>query len=106
MGSVRGRPAMQIAANFHATNIIDRDVIAVATILRKPRVHGLIFVRHPRRDIYGRYPILPGRTTVIDVSFWIQPPVAAEGESFSGSIAVVDQFGNRHWVRAIRFDYH
>lgn len=105
MGKSKGEPAMQIACHMYATNIIDKDIIVTGVNLRKPKSDGIVFVKHPSHDIYGSYPILQGFTTELSLDFWLQPPVKKEGEMFKGDIAVLDQFGNKHWVKGVEFRY-
>jgi len=103
LGSSKGEPAMQLVCDWYITNVSDVDVRICEVSLRKPKTIGLIFVRHPQQDIYGRYPIPPSCTTEARADFWIQPPVCKENEPLVADIDFVDQFGNFHRVRKVKF---
>ena len=105
MGGASGQPAMQIAGRFKATNIIKYDVLLIAAKLRKPRRLGMVITKDVGSQYHGEYRIPPGDTTEISVDFWVIPPVEVEGQDFVSDLAVLDQFGNHHWVRKVRFQY-
>lgn len=103
LGTSKGEPIMQIVSEWYITNISYGDVFVCKVSLRKPKTIGNIAVRHPSRDIYGDYLIPPGKTTEAQVDFWVQPPTRKENEPFVGTIDFIDQFGNSHRVRKVRF---
>lgn len=103
LGSLRSALAMQLVCDFYITNIADVDVLICEVSLRKPKTIGHVFVRHPREDVYGSYPILPHSTTEARADFWIQPPVCKENEPLVADIDFVDQFGNSHRLRKVKF---
>ena len=103
LGSSKGKPAMQVHSDWYITNISDVDVLICEVSLKKPKTTGLVFVRHPQRDIYGRYSIPPVCTTEASVSFWIQPPIRKENEPLVATVRFMDQFGNSHRVRKVKF---
>ena len=55
---------------------------------------------HPSKHI-----IPPGTTTEVHSDFWLTPPVKKERETVRVDIALVDQFGNEHWVKGVEFKY-
>lgn len=103
LGSAKGNPAMQVVCDWYITNISDVDVLICGVSLRKPKTIGNICVRHQHQDIYGSYSIPPGCTTEARADFWIQPPIRKEGEPLVVDIDFVDQFGNSHRVRKVKF---
>lgn len=103
LGSAKGKPAMQVVCDWYITNISDVDVLICGVSLRKPKTIGNICVRHQHQDIYGSYSIPPGCTTEARADFWIQPPIRKEGEPLVVDIDFVDQFGNSHRVRKVKF---
>ena len=102
-GSVGGKPAMQISGRWYVTNIISDPVLVLYTYIESPHTEGHIFTRHPEKNIYGTYPILPGKTTEISTDFWIEPPICNEGKDLKASVILVDQFGNKHKLKNVIF---
>ena len=105
MGSVGGKPAMQVASHWYVTNITDRPIFVLTARLVSPKTGGMVATRHHERNLYGTFPIAPGATTEMTVDFWIRKPVRNEGENFVGTIVLVDQFGNEHKVSNVAFEY-
>ena len=103
LGSAKGEPAMQVVCDLYITNISLIDVLLCKVSIRKPETIGHIFVRHPNQNIYGNYQIPPGYTTEARADFWIQPPICKSDEPLIVDIDFVDQFGNSHRVRKVRF---
>lgn len=102
-GKVKNKPAMFLHADFFITNITKQKIMVTDSFLSNSDIHAsLPAVRHPSRDIYGMYPVFPGLTTELTVSFWIEPPIAKK-EAVIKSVVIVDQFGNHHVVRNIKF---
>ena len=106
MGKIGQEPAMQIVAHFTATNISNLGVLPVSAKMKKPKYLGQVMVRKHDADIYGSYIIPKGVITELLVDFWISPPVKKKGEMFKSDIAVIDQFGNEHWIKNVEFRYH
>lgn len=103
MGLAAGKPAMQVSGRWFTTNITGDPVLLLCARLSRPRKEGIVMVKHPDQDIFGRYPILPGATTEVSVDFWIQPPVCKEGQDFRTTLILIDQFGNEHKMKRIIF---
>lgn len=103
LGLAKGEPAMQVVCDLYISNISMSDVLLCKVSIRKPETIGHIFVRHPNRNIYGNYPIPPGCTTEARADFWIQPPICKKGEHLIVDIDFLDQFGNLHRVRKVKF---
>lgn len=102
MGSKNKEPAMQVSGHLNVTNITDEPVRLLATRIvspRKARTDGMLFIRHPEKDIYGSYPIIPKGTTEVSLDFWVQPPILGEAKNLKTTVILVDQFGNEHKVK-------
>ncbi len=106
MGKVGEDPAMQIVAHFTATNISKFGVLPISAKMKKPKYFGHVMAWKPDENIYGSYIIPKGVITELNVDFWISPPVKKEGEMFKADIAIIDQFGNEHWIKGVEFRYH
>ncbi|MEQ6614192.1 hypothetical protein ACRS57_03715 [Pseudomonas aeruginosa] len=105
MGSISDQPAMQVSAKLNVTNISPYHVHLMGGLMRKPKAVGVVLVRAPDRSMFGDYEIPKGHISEAHVNFWIQPPAVKEGRSFTADIAVVDQFGNEHWLKGVEFRY-
>lgn len=103
MGSIGGKPAMQIVGHWYVTNITGDPVLLLRTYIKRPRTEGHVMVQHPERNIYGRYPIPPGHTAEVATDYWIVPPLRKEREDFKAGIVLIDQFGNEHKLRKVIF---
>lgn len=106
MGSLRGQPAMQVHGRFRATNITKYEVLLVAAKLRKPALLGMVLTKDVDSQYHGNYSIPPGHTTDLSVDFSAVPAVREEGEDFVADVAILDQFGNKHWIRKVLFRYN
>lgn len=105
MGSSGGQPAMQIVSRWYVTNITNEPVLLLRTSIFPFKMDGTVIVRHPEREIYGRYPILPRETSEASADFWVQPPTLEEGQVLKATIILIDQFGNEHRVKDVTFHY-
>lgn len=103
MGSVSGKPAMQVVGRWYVTNITGDPVLLLAAQLTKPPTDGHVLVKHPEQNVFGRYPILPGATTEGSSDFWVIPPRRKEGEDFISDVLLIDQYSNRHRIKKVRF---
>lgn len=100
MGSSRGQPAMQIIGNLIATNISKYGVLVTSAKMRRPKTTGVAHLPGTKNDlIESRY------VTEMSFDFWVIPPVRKKGETLRADIAIVDQFGNEHWLKKVRFEY-
>jgi len=105
MGSVGNEPAMQISGHFLVTNISKYNILITSAKMRRPHIIGNAYCRATGGDIYGSYFIPSGETTDLSFDFWIVPPVKKKREEFKADIAILDQFGNEHWVKDVTFRY-
>jgi hypothetical protein len=106
LGGIAGQPLMQVVGHFLVTNITGLNVIVPVVKLRKPKVLGFVTVRAANSDAHGQFHIPPGHTTDLMFLLWITPPVKNPGETLKADIALVDQFGNKHWLNNVEFHYH
>lgn len=102
LGSVRGKPAMQVVSDWFVTNISNQDVLICGVRIRKPKTNGSILVRHPDQNLFGSYLIPPNFTTDARIDFWIQPPVRQEGEELVVTFELKDQLGNVHRTQRVK----
>ena len=106
MGAQSGEPSMQVVARYTVTNITEHEILLPVARMKKPRIYGAAFVKDAHSQYYGGYGIPPRHTTDLSLYFWIMPPLKAEGEAFLADIAILDQFGNEHWIKGVEFLYH
>jgi hypothetical protein len=106
MGSMGDQPAMQVVGDLNVTNISKYGVYVMGAKLRKPKAVGHAFVRAQESDMYGAKNIIPhGGVSDLRFDFFVQPSVREKGETFKADIAIIDQFGNEHWLKGLEFKY-
>jgi hypothetical protein len=113
MGKRGDEPIMQVVGSFLVTNISHAAARVPEAELRygfwgSKRVNGMIMVaRSARENYYGFYDIPPNETRDASVHFWVSPPVAKPEQEFvAHSVTLIDQFGNRHAAKRVRFTAH
>lgn len=108
MGSMSGNPAMQIVGDLNITNISKHDVVVMGAKLKKPRALGHAFVRAQGSNLYGSgsdHSVPVGGISDLRFDFFVQPPVKEKGQMFKADVAILDQFGNEHWLKGLEFPY-
>jgi hypothetical protein len=106
MGSSAGKPAMQVVGrSFKVTNITKYSIFLCAAKMKKPRLLGHVSVKESKGQYHGFYEIPPTGISDLSFDFWVIPPFKNQGESFKADVAIIDQFGNEHWVKGIEFVY-
>ena len=56
--------------------------------------------------MYSQKHIIPqGGVSDLRFDFFVQPPVSEEGKPFKADVAIIDQFGNEHWLKGLKFPY-
>lgn len=105
MGSRSGKEAMQVVANLYATNLTGRSLHLLETYIARPRTQGNVLVRHPTGDIFGQYPIVPRGTSELSCIYWIVPPVRKKEKRLKATLILLDQYGSKHVLRRMHFDY-
>jgi len=63
----------------------------------------MVSMKHPKSNVYGRFMLPAGYISKVSFNFWISPPTKRKGETLKTSIAIIDQFGNKHWLKGIEF---
>jgi len=107
MGSMGDQPAMQIVGDLNVTNISKYNVVVMGAKLRKPKAVGHAMVRAHDSNIYGtKHQIPQGGISDLRFDFFVQPPVREAGNPFKADVAIIDQFGNEHWLKGLEFPYH
>jgi hypothetical protein len=94
---------MQVVGEFLITNITRLNIIVPVVKLRKPKVLGFVTVRAVDSNVHGQFSIPPGHMTDLKFLLWITPPVKRPGETLKVDVALVDQFGNEHWMKDVEF---
>ena len=97
---VGGEPAMQVHGEWHVTNLIDESVRILDAYLVKPKTPAILLAHSPKGNTIADSRITPGNTIKISVLLWIKPLIGKAGESFKGTLIFIDQFGNKHKVKA------
>jgi len=106
MGAMGDQPAMQIVGDLNVTNISKCGVFVMGAKLRKPKAIGHALVRAHDSSMYSTKNIIPqGGVSDLRFHFFVQPPVHEKGKSFKADVAIIDQFGNEHWLKGLEFPY-
>lgn len=100
----RRKKIIHMGCDLYLTNIARGDVLVTATYMKKPRSEASTpMVRATNSQYYGRYPIPPGATTEGRFSYFLDEVTLKKGQEFVGDIAIIDQLGNEHVVKKIKF---
>ena len=106
MGSMGDQPAMQIVGDLNITNISKYDVVVMGAKLRKPKAIGHALVRSRDSSMYSQKHSIPqGGISDLRFDFFVQPPVSEKDKLFKADVAIIDQFGNEHWLKGLEFPY-
>lgn len=106
MGAIGEQPAMQIVGDLNVTNISEYGVFVMGAKLRKPKAVGHAVVRAHDSNMYSTKHTIPqGAVSDLRFDFFVQPPVCERGKSFKCDVAIIDQFGNEHWLKDLEFPY-
>ncbi len=106
LGNRGDTPAMQICGNLKATNNSEKEILLTGCYINKFKCRGQVLTYNASYQLASaQYSILPNSTTKITVNFWVEPSVLKAGEDFISDIAIVDNFGKKHWVRNVKFSY-
>ena len=91
---------MQIQGEWHVTNLTDESIRILRAYLVKPSVEGWVCTYDRNADAFGAYSISPGRVTRVKVTLKIHPHFCEEGRDYKGKIVFIDQFNNKHKIKA------
>jgi hypothetical protein len=106
MSSSGDQQAMQIVGEVTVTNICKHHIYVTAAKLKKHKA----WVQHgDLKDLdsqnLGRYMIPNGCMSDLRFHFGVMPPVREKGLSFKADVAIIDLFGNEHWIKGLEFPY-
>jgi hypothetical protein len=106
MGSMGDQPGMQIVGDLNVTNISKYGVVLMGAKLRKPKAVGHAIVRAHDSNVYSTKNMIPrGAVSDLRFDFFVRPAICKEGKLFTADVAIIDQFGNEHWLKNIQFPY-
>lgn len=106
MGEMKGQPMMQIVGDLNVTNISKFGVIVMGARMRKPKATGHAMVSSHESQLYSSKNVIPvGAVSDLSFDFYVQPPVREKGNPFKADVAIIDQFGNEHWLKGLEFPY-
>jgi predicted ATPase len=81
-------------------------LVVVGAKLRKPKAIGHVLVScHDSYMCSSKQVIQRGVVSGLCFDFLIQPPVCEKNKSFKADVAIIDQFGNEHWLKGLVFQY-
>jgi hypothetical protein len=103
--SFEGKLSMQVYGDLQVTNICKYDILLSSAKMRKPKALGYVNVSASPSQPYGSHMIPGGTIADLIFHFSIMPPVKEKGQVFKADVAIIDQFGNEHWVNGIEFKY-
>ena len=107
MGVMSGQPVMQVVGDLNVTNISKVGVIVMGARMRKPKATGHALVSSHESQLYSSKNVIPvGAVSDLRFDFYVQPPVCEKGNLFKADIAIIDQFGNEHWLKDMEFPYN
>lgn len=98
-------PEMRVHGYFKVTNISKFTILLVVAKMKRPKAFGHVSVNRVGSAGWGAYGIPAASTTDLAFNFRLAPPIRKESEDFVTDIAIVDQFGNEHWIKKVRFIY-
>ena len=113
-GSMGDRPMLQVVGDFNVTNLWSKDIKLAGALLRYRRwflltrtIRGDSSVKDLKSVYSGTYYIPPNQMTWLRVSFHFIPRdgMPKGSGAFNASVAVIDQFGNHHWVENLSFKH-
>ncbi|WP_434717186.1 hypothetical protein P5X00_40025 (plasmid) [Paraburkholderia sp. A2RO-4L] len=110
LGRMGDRPMVQVVGDFNTTNVWTDNVRLTGAILRyrhwgfrSHTVRGDASVKDLRSAYSGNYPIPPNEMTRVRVGFHYLLKHRTPGKRFRADLAIIDQFGNHHWIRGLVF---
>jgi hypothetical protein len=105
MSSSGEQQAMQIVGEVSVTNICKHVTYVTAAKLKKPKAWGHGDVKGLDSQYSGGNMIPAGGMTDLRFHFGVMPPMREKGQSFKADVAIIDLFGNEHWIKGIEFPY-
>jgi hypothetical protein len=109
---VANKKFLQVVGDFRVTNVWTSNVTLVAAKLRTPKwfffrqvTEGDAMVKDLKSVYTGHYPIPAGAMTDLRVHFMTVPHNGRKPGVLVADLAVIDQFGNHHWIKGLRFKH-
>jgi len=108
MGSRNENEAMQVGGDFLITNLTDHEIrLCGAELGKKNKTRGTILLKELHTPYSSTtYALQPRKNTEVRVIFLVQPPIIEVGKVYIDDLAIIDNFGNKHWIKQCRFVYH
>ncbi len=107
VGSQNGKPILQFVCNFMVTNITEQPVSLANAILKGvkgERDLAVISVKDLNSQYSGSYPIPAKKQTSVSICFIVHPiKIPKKGMSINLKVGIIDQFGNKCWIKNIVF---
>jgi hypothetical protein len=109
--TLMGKPGMQVVGDFIVTNTSMTDALIPVGVLRyrrgiwRKRVRTSPLVKHLKSGYSGSYGIASGATSEVRMGFIFLEPDKPPPGDFVADVAFVDQFGNYHWLKGLRFKH-
>lgn len=100
-----GKNTMYVSATFILTNHTDMNIRPSGATTKEGKGRGWVSVRLDDARMYDWCDIPARQQAFADVEIRIASPVKKEGEVFISDVAILDQFGNEHWIKDIEFTY-
>jgi hypothetical protein len=105
MGGRGNEPVMQIVGDLNVTNISKYGIYLKAVRLRKPKTDGHVMLRAHQANVYGNYMIPKGAVRDLRFDIFVEPLICEKGKPFKADVAIINQFGNEHWLKGLEFRY-
>jgi hypothetical protein len=96
---------MQVVGDVTVMNIRKHPTYVTAAKLKKPKALRHVDINDLVSQYSGGHMIPTGGKTDLRFHFRVMPPVSEKGQSFKADIAIIDLFGNEHWIKGIEFPY-
>ena len=96
---------MQIFCDVTVRNVCKHDIFVTTAKLKKPKALEPGDVDDLNSQYSGRYIIFNGIRTDLRFNFRFKPLVREKGQSFKADVAIIDVFGNEHWLKGVDFPY-
>jgi len=95
--TMQDQPAMQVHGDVMVANISDKWISLPVAQIGKSRTLGTATIKNHTSTLQ------PSERAPCGFMFFVQPPVKMKGKTFIADVALVDQFGNSHWMRKMKF---
>jgi len=96
---------MQIVGDVTVMNIRKHPTYVTAAKLKKTEALRPGDANDLVSQYSGGHMIPTGGKTDLRFHFLVTPPVREKGQSFNADVAIIDLFGNEHWIKGIEFPY-